>query len=215
MAWQRVSDISDYSYIASIVNTNTNTRIGAAVASSGSAQPGQIYLWDSVNSSTYSGTNATIDDGNWHHTVYVLNGSTGRKELYLDGKWVSNANVGSVNLSGITQINIGHYTTDGSTIQYSHSGEIALLKIMGNAVTDDQVTRIYEMEKSLFYPDAKCTLYGVNNTVNAVAYDRDTKLLHVGTNSGRSVFQGLRRIDNTTNGITQSISASGGMVAEE
>ena len=215
MAWQRISDISDYSYIASLVDTNTNTRIGAAVGAASSSNPGQMYLWDSVNSSTYSGSNATINDGNWHHTVYVLNGSTGRKELYLDGKWVANANVGNVNLSGITQINIGHYTTDGSTVQYSHSGEIALIRITESVVSDDQVTRIYEMERSLFYPDAKCTLYGTSNTVNTVAYDRDTRLLHAGTSSGRSVFQGLRRVDNTTDEITQSISASGGMIAEE
>jgi len=40
-------------------------------------------------------------------------------------------------------------------------------------------------------------------------------LLHVGTSGGRSVFQGLRRVDNTTDAVGAAISASNGLVAED
>ena len=37
----------------------------------------------------------------------------------------------------------------------------------------------------------KATLYGSSSDVTALGYDEDTELLHVGTSSGRSDFQGL------------------------
>jgi len=40
-------------------------------------------------------------------------------------------------------------------------------------------------------------------------------LLHVGTSDGRSVFQGLRRIDNTTDAVGVAISAQNNLVADE
>jgi hypothetical protein len=51
--------------------------------------------------------------------------------------------------------------------------------------------------------------------VQAVAYDDVMDHLHVGTTEGRSVFQGLNRVDNTTNAISTALSASNGIVAEE
>ena len=67
----------------------------------------------------------------------------------------------------------------------------------------------------LFQENAKATLYGSSDAVTALAYDDDTELLHVGGPQGRSVFQGLRRIDNTTDAVGAAISASNGMVAED
>jgi hypothetical protein len=40
-------------------------------------------------------------------------------------------------------------------------------------------------------------------------------LLHVGTSAGRSVFQGLRRVDNTTDAVGTAISVVDGLVVEE
>jgi hypothetical protein len=65
--------------------------------------------------------------------------------------------------------------------------------------------KIYEDEKVLFQENAQATLYGSSDAVTALAYDDTTELLHVGTSAGRSVFQGLRRVDNTT---TQSVQQS-------
>ena len=74
---------------------------------------------------------------------------------------------------------------------------------------------MYEDEKKLFYDNAKCTFYGTSDNVEALAYDDTTNVLHVGTSSGRSEFQGLKRINNTTTAVTTQISASNDLVAEQ
>jgi len=74
---------------------------------------------------------------------------------------------------------------------------------------------MYEDEKVLFQENAKATLYGSSDAVTALAYDDTTNLLHVGTSAGRSEFQGLRRINNTTTAVTTAISASNGLVTEQ
>ena len=74
---------------------------------------------------------------------------------------------------------------------------------------------MYEDEKVLFQENAKATLYGSSDAVTALAYDEDTELLHVGTSAGRSDFQGLRRINNTTTAVTTAISASDELIVEQ
>ena len=74
---------------------------------------------------------------------------------------------------------------------------------------------MYEDEKHLFQENAKATLYGSSDNVTALGYDEDTELLHVGTSAGRSDFQGLRRINNTTTAVTTAISASDELIAEQ
>ena len=53
------------------------------------------------------------------------------------------------------------------------------------------------------------------NTVTALAYDDTKNILHAGTSSGRSEFQGLNRINNTTTAVPTEISASDGLVAAQ
>lgn len=78
----------------------------------------------------------------------------------------------------------------------------------------EQIRKMYADEKYLFQDNAKATLYGTSDAVTALAYDEDTQLLHVGTSSGRSVFDGLRRVDNTTTAVSATISAANGLVVE-
>ena len=97
------------------------------------------------------------------------------------------------------------------------SGFLALWRISATAPTADQIRKIYEDEKVLFQEDAKATLTGSSDAVTALAYDPDTDLLHVGTSGGRSVFQGLRRVEEHTGTDSQSlaaISAVDGLVVE-
>ena len=77
------------------------------------------------------------------------------------------------------------------------------------------ITKMYQDELGLFQEHAKCTLYGTSNSVTALAYDDTKNILHAGTSSGRSEFQGLVRINNTTTAVTTAISASDGLVAEQ
>jgi hypothetical protein len=97
------------------------------------------------------------------------------------------------------------------------SGSLALIRISATAPTADQIAKIYEDEKVLFQEDAKATLTGSSDAVTALAHDPDTDLLHVGTSGGRSVFQGLRRVEEHTGTDSQSlaaISAVDGLVVE-
>jgi hypothetical protein len=93
-------------------------------------------------------------------------------------------------------------------------GSVALFRISATAPTAEQIKKIYEDEKPLFQEGAKATLYDTSDAVTALAYDDDTGLLHVGNADGRSVFQGLRRVSNTTDAVTKCISASNDLVVE-
>ena len=92
---------------------------------------------------------------------------------------------------------------------------MALLRISASAPSATQMKKIYDDEKCLFHENAKCTLYGTSDAVTAAAYDDSNDVLHAGTSSGRSEFQGLNRINNTTTAVTHEISASNGFVAEQ
>ena len=104
---------------------------------------------------------------------------------------------------------------DGSSVFANGAGSLALWRISATAPSPEQIAKIYNDEKFLFQAGAQATLYDDTDAVTALAHDDTTDLLHVGTSAGRSVFQGLRRVDNTTDAITAAISASNGLVAEE
>ena len=95
------------------------------------------------------------------------------------------------------------------------TASLSLLRISATAPSPEQIAKIYEDEKVLFQENAQATLYGSSDAVTALAYDDTTELLHVGTSAGRSDFQGLRRVNNTTNAVGAAISASGGLIAED
>jgi len=129
---------------------------------------------------------------------------------------------GEEKASGTNSGTITNANGDGTFIGVNYTGsnrgqnkELALLRISATAPTADQIKKIYEDEKVLFQENAQATLYGSSDAVTALAHDDDTNLLHVGTSAGRSVFQGLRRVDNTTDAVGTAISASNGMVVDE
>jgi hypothetical protein len=94
-------------------------------------------------------------------------------------------------------------------------GSLALLRISATIPTPDQIRKIYEDERKLFMPGAQCTLYGTSDAVTALAHDPKTNLLHVGTSAGRSTFDGLVRVANTTTPVGTAISAVNGLIVEE
>ena len=58
-------------------------------------------------------------------------------------------------------------------------------------------------------------MIGTDEQLNALAYDEDNDILYAGTDTGRSDFRGLCRINSTNNAITAALSAANGYVAEE
>jgi len=164
------------------------------------------------NFGTNSGPNVpltAINNNTWHH--YVMVRRSGRIYAYLDGNYIDDAANTLTNTNSTGKVYIGERPYASRVF----NGSLALYRISATPPSPAQIKKIYNNEKFLFQENAKATLYGSSDAVKALAYDDDTELLHVGTSAGRSVFQGLRRIDNTTDAVDTAISASNGMVAED
>ena len=213
MGWQKTSDISNYQYMASLIDGTSGNMFGISINSSATGGvAGKPYFYDNVNGSLVATTR--VDDGTWHFMVGVFDGTS--KKLYIDGELNASATVTALAMTNVTNTNVGFYSPIvGGAISYPHLGSIALIRTSATAPTAAQIAKIYNDEKFLFQAGAQATLYGASDAVTALAYDDATELLHVGTSAGRSVFQGLRRIDNTTDAVGVAISASNGMVAED
>ena len=137
--------------------------------------------------------------------------------VYKNGSLVgTNTSTKNINYSssGLGMV-IGNMTQGGSTGSFPYGGSLALFRVGTSTPSTEQIKKIYEDEKVLFQENAACTLYGSSDAVTALAYDDSTNLLYAGTSSGRSDFQGLRRINNTTTAVTTAMSASNGLVAEQ
>jgi hypothetical protein len=146
---------------------------------------------------------------NWTHIAVYRSGDT--LFLALNGLVVeTNVATLDTDVAGAT-LRIGRDHSNNAATTLSAS----LLRISATAPTAEQILKIYNDEKVLFQDNAQATLYGASDSVTALAYDEDTDLLHVGTSAGRSIFNGLRRINNTTTGVTTAISATNGVIAEQ
>jgi len=156
-------------------------------------------------------SNTAINTGSW--VFFSLVRDSGTLSMYLDGA----VDVSTSNSTNLTYANtVTKIGGNNITAEY-FNGSLALLRISGTAPTADQIKKIYNDEKVLFQESAKATLTGSSDAVTALAHDPDTDLLHVGTSGGRSVFQGLRRVEEHTGTDSQSlaaISAVDGLVVE-
>ena len=152
---------------------------------------------------------SSISANTWIFFVLRRSGST--LGLWVDGEEVDTQS-NSLDLS----LSTGVFRV-GNGVQYvtGDDHDIALLRISATAPTADQIRKIYEDEKVLFQPNAKATLTGSSDAVTALAHDPDTDLLHVGTSGGRSVFYGLRRVNETATAVTTAISAVDGLIVEQ
>ena len=213
MGWIKITDISDYSYLCSIATGSDG--MGIAVHESSSSNGGKAYFYDNQQSSLVH--DKGINDGEWHHVCGVRECSSNRKLIYVDGVRGSNVHYPSnADYTDLDTIAVGHWCgTNGTDIQYSCRGSLALVKIGLTGLTDEQVKKIYEDEKKLFQPNAKAFLYGSSSAVTAIGYDEKKEIYHVGTSSGRSDFSGISRINNTTTAVTTAISAYDGLIAEQ
>lgn len=216
MGWCKLTDVSTYRYLASIYSSTNQALIGLAVNASATGIGGTLYGYDTVNSQLATPSDVRIDDGQWHHVCLTLahSGSTGRRDLYVDGRYVAGDATSAVNLSTIDYTGIGHYH-NGSSTNYHWSGSLALVRLSTERTNPRDVKWIYESERELFRPESRGTLYGAADAVTALAYDEARGEYHVGTSAGRSVFKGLNRINNTTTAVTTAISAADGFVAEQ
>jgi hypothetical protein len=148
--------------------------------------------------------NGVYQNNVWSQLVVQrVNGTVG---MYINGRSVHQS-FNPANASGSTPATYSDATGNGSP-------RFALMRLSSTTLSEVQIAKMYNDEKHLFQDNAKATLYGTSDSVTALAYDEDTQLLHVGTSSGRSVFDGLRRVDNTTTAVSATISAANGLVVE-
>ena len=155
-------------------------------------------------------SNGSVTSNVWTHFACVYDGA-GNAKIYLNGALDKSATVSWNDISTEPVMRIG-LDTNG-TLQANSS--LALFRISATAPTADQIAKIYNDEKLLFQPNAKATLDGTSDAVTALAHDPETDLLHVGTSQSRSVFYGLRRINQTGNAVTTAISAVDGLISEQ
>ena len=158
-------------------------------------------------------SNRAVDNDVWTQFVALYDGA-GDVKIYLDGA-LDDTETGSAlltlnNASAVLRVGLA---VDGA--EPLTNGSLALLRISATAPSDSQIAKIYEDERPLFQENAQATLYGTSDAVTALAHDPVTDLLHVGTSDGRSVFQGLRRVENTTDAVGTAISASNNLIVEE
>ncbi|MCA1775679.1 MAG: hypothetical protein LC676_08760 [Loktanella sp.] len=131
--------------------------------------------------------------------------------LYALG-WQQNNGVWEFKHGVVSAAPIDGLTITDTTLKIAGTKPKALVRVTATTPTAAQLAKIEADERFLFQENAACTLYGASDAVAAIAHDPDTGLLHVGTAAGRSVFQGLRRVANTTVPVTTAIAAAGGMV---
>ena len=234
MGWFKTTVTGSIQYLCSVNDSNSGGAAGLAIYNS--SADGVAYFWDSVNSNTgciaygYSG----LYDGQWHFLCGTMSygSSATQKRLYVDGVLIAQTNKAIVNLTNCNKQNVGHYSSNGTDTNYrmaegDSNGGVALVRFSGGngngadnsrtieVPTAAQVKKIYNDERKLFYPNAKCTLYGSSSTVVAQDFDDSTGTYYVGTSQGRSDFRGLTRINNTTTAVTTAIAARKGLVVEQ
>ena len=169
----------------------------------------QVVAYSTANTITYSLSGTNNDE--WH--FFCVQRIHNHLVQYTDGiKTDSVAVAGDGNFTYAKQQLWFGDRPQGSA---HFGGEMALWRYgKTHNLSEEQIKKIYEDEKKLFAPNAKCTLVGSGNMVASTAFDKQTGNLHVGTSTGRSDFNGLVRINSSTTGC-DDVHASGGYIVEK
>ena len=170
------------------------------------------FLSESAFSSfdTVAITGAQAATGQWQHYTLIRRGTF--VGAYLDGE-LKDSTLSTRDLSNTSATTwIGERPNNSRPLDTT---SLALLRMSASAPSDEQIKKIYNDEKHLYRENAKATLHGTSDGVTALAFDDDTDLLHAGTGDGRSDFQGLRRINNTTTAVTTAITAQNEFIIEQ
>lgn len=206
--WVKPNDLSGTKLWASLAAPGVNdNRVGCYTLSNGDTR---FFLRSSGTEDLATTGVAGIKAGYWQHICGTRRGSS--LYIYINGKFKGRVGTSKDITEAGKRLVIG---ADWDITSANAPGvEMALFRYIKAGMSEENIDKMYRDERLLFMKDAKCTFHGSSDTITAIAYDDDTNLLHVGTNAGRSVFQDLLRIDNTTNAVTGDISASGGLVVE-
>ncbi len=214
MAWVYCTSFPNPQVIAALWNgANSNDKRTAWYVN---GSDGKLSLYEQDGGSTSAQTTHPLRLNAWNHCVTIRQ-SNNQIRSYVNGKEHTSSFTARDLSQNDMALMVGGDRWDNGSSPSSSAGvtKISLLRIGKGSPTAEMVRKIYDDEKKLFLPNAKCTLYGSSDAVTAIAYDDSTDTVHAGTSAGRSEFVGLNRINNTTTAITTSISASDGLVAEQ
>jgi len=197
-------------YVLDRADTNGNYRIAIYLTG---ANSGTVNLYTVDGSSGSSATAAIIGTPNKWAQVWI-NRVGNLHETWVNGILKVSTSLGVRDVSsgnGQAQLCIGARYSNAN----HNTGKLALVRISATIPSQEHILKSYNDEKRLFQPNAKAAFYGNSDAVTALAYDDSTDLLHVGTSEGRTVYQGLQRVGNSTTAVGAAISASNSLVAEE
>ena len=158
--------------------------------------------------------NHTANLPGWQCVCFTLSGGTVRGFRNGVEQTMSSTSFSGNIFSQATDKN-GLWIGTGPVGGAADTASLALLRLSASVPSAKQIKKMYDDEKCLFHENAKCTLYGTSNDINALAVDDSNNVVHAGTSSGRSDFRGLNRINNTTTAVTTTISASNEFIAEQ
>ena len=211
MFWIKSATHSAYSRIMNRVTDIANNRVEFY---SDTGTNLVFYTRDNASATSVAVGNGTLILNQWH-CVVATRESSGRMTIYIDG--IKRSTVAGTSIRDLTSSTAEFIIGNGGDWDAGNPfpGQLSLIRISATVPSPEQIKKIYEDEKHLFQENAKATLYGSSDAVTALAHDDSTDSLHVGTSSGRSEFQGLCRINNTTEAVTTAISASNELVAEQ
>lgn len=185
----------------------------------------RLYFYQyGSNNDVNTSTGMDFNNGQWHQAVLVVrpgvSGSQGSRvggssEVWVDGILQAHTTTdpGSFNNANAF-LTLGKW--DGNTSSsYIWGGELSMFKMGAGAPSCSDIREMYQRERKLFQPNAKCTLYGDSTSVTACSYDTGTDKIHIGTSEAVSIFNDLVRVDYVEGGVTTAISSVNGVVVEE
>ena len=145
--------------------------------------------------------------------------------VYLNGRLDGRAIMDTDGVAAATQtllIGARHANTQnnpnigGSITDQNKWNKIALARISHGALSEKKIKEIYNSERQLFAPNARCVLQGSNEYIRDTHYDKSTGTLHVLGYSARNDIQGLCIINSETREAgSGGIHAVNGMIVEE
>ena len=194
--------------------SRTNREFDISILNSSYGNKIRVYSTTEGGTMQSSDSETAMTTDLWQHVC--VNYLGGRHiHIYIDGRLDAVRQKDYDIDSASADFYVGVRDTSGTLAHAATACKLSLLRISNDCPSPEQIQKIYSEEWKLFRDNIKATIYGSGTNGNALAVDPELKTIYVGTSAGRSDFNGLCRINNTTDGISQVLSAAKGLIAGE
>ncbi|MFA5932493.1 MAG: DUF2341 domain-containing protein [Microgenomates group bacterium] len=145
-AWIKTSSTNNHQPVIAKFNaTNPYPGYILSIGDYASAT-GKVSLWVGDWASSYFNGNTSVNDGNWHHIVGVLNGTAVR--IYVDGK-LDNSGTRSPSRANTQGLTIGTRYDNGGVLPWFFNGSIDQVRVYNYARTAAQIAWDYNKGKPI------------------------------------------------------------------